>query len=71
MAGFRFIETLMRHLLGGFYHASRAQWLERARKMLRRAATRAKRARTIETRWKRRVTALSRRIPTGRKHEGD
>ena len=36
----------------------RAQRLEHARAMLRKTATRAKRARTIEARWKRRVTAL-------------
>ncbi len=43
----------------------RAQRLEHAQRMLRRAATRARRAATIEKRWKRRVTALCRRIPTG------
>jgi threonine dehydrogenase-like Zn-dependent dehydrogenase len=45
----------------------RAQRLEHARKMmmLQRAATRARRAMTVEKRWKRRVTALCRRIPTG------
>jgi hypothetical protein len=40
----------------------RAKRLEHARAMLRRAATRAKRARTIETRWKRRVVALCRTV---------
>jgi len=36
----------------------RAQRLEHARKMLQRATTRARRAATIEKRWKRRVVAL-------------
>lgn len=41
----------------------RAQRLAHAREMLQRAATRAKRALTIERRWKRRVNALCRSVP--------